>query len=124
MTPSRYRRAAPPFLILFALAAYCGTRPHNPAVSSVNGSYKNSCCNDLVLRDGLMITENDRVPFQLERMKFGLTAYPTRLPIVRNERIEFLNDGDAGGLIFSENGTILTLNDARFGKRKYVFKRL
>jgi len=46
-----------------------------PAQSAMNGTYYNSCCGDVVLRDGVLLYKGIRHEYDLENMKFGLTAY-------------------------------------------------
>jgi hypothetical protein len=46
-----------------------------PDVSAVNGTYYNACCGDVVLRDGTLFYKKASYKYDLELLKFGLTAY-------------------------------------------------
>lgn len=123
MTALEFRRIGIPVLILIALAWYCNTRPHIPAPSTVNGVYVSPCCGSLTLRSGNVIVGNVQVPFDLENMKFGLTAYPKQRIEVRGSHVEAYQDVDPAPLSFSEGGTIITLCGNRPCTRQYTFKR-
>lgn len=123
MTALEYRRIALPALMLIALAWYCSTRAHVPAVSSVNGVYSNPCCGNLTLRDGNVLVGGVQVPFELENMKFGLTGFPTQQIEVCGGRVKARPDTDPGPLIFANNGKVMTVCGDRLCKREYAFKR-
>ena len=67
-----------------------------PRPDAVNGTYYNRCCGNIVLRDGSLFYKGGRYPYDLERMKFGLTAY------VRGSFTEEVirPSGDGASLIF------------------------
>jgi hypothetical protein len=46
-----------------------------PDQSVVNGTYFNECCGVVVLRDGKLFYKKAIYKYDLENMKFGLTAY-------------------------------------------------
>jgi hypothetical protein len=46
-----------------------------PDKSSVNGTYYNACCGDVAMRDGKLFYKKAVYSYDLENMKFGLTAY-------------------------------------------------
>ena len=117
------KQAIFPVLLLIVLAWYVNGRAHVPAASTVNGVYSNSCCSNILLRDGIMIVGTSRVPFQLENMKFGLTAYPAQQILVRNGRVEAFQDPDPGPLSFSDSGTVVTVCGDRLCKHVYPFRR-
>ena len=96
--------------ILAVLAWYAYGRTHKPSPATVNGTYRSSCCGDVVLRDGWFITDQGRTHFDLENMKFGLTAYPER-PIRVDGRhvVRGPPSTDAEGVIFSEDTRVFTL---------------
>ena len=123
MPETTFQRAALPVILLIALAWYAATRPHVPAASTVNGTYSNPCCGSFTLRDGIILVGEARVPFDLENMKFGLTAYPRQQVLVHTHRVKTLNEADPGPLVFSENGTVLTVCGDRLCNQTFRFKR-
>ena len=58
------------------LAVYfIGRKVSEPNLSLVNGSYANSCCAAVLLKDGHGHFGTGQFTYKLYRMKFGLTAY-------------------------------------------------
>ncbi|CAM3190384.1 hypothetical protein SPAN111604_09405 [Sphingomonas antarctica] len=123
ITNAELQRMAAPILILCMLAWYSVTRAHVPSTSSVNGTYSNLCCDSIILRDGSIITDGRRAAFDLENMKFGLTAYPSKRVQVSDGHIVVQDDPDPGPLSFSQNGTELTICGDRLCRTTYIFKR-
>ena len=64
-------------LIGFLLAFFL-TRPPTPSVTSVDGTYVNSCCAPIRLSKGVLIAGKIRLPFKLRDMKYGLEAVTNR----------------------------------------------
>ena len=123
MAATDLRRAALAVFLLIALGWYAATRAHVPAASSVNGVYSNPCCGSFILRDGIIVIGTAHVPFDLENMKFGLTAYPSQQVQVRDSRLETRQDADPGPLSFNENGTVVTVCGDRLCNQTYAFRR-
>lgn len=109
--------------ILVALLWYFNARAHQPAAASVNGVYTNACCGSLMLRDGVIVVGTARVPFDLESMKFGLTAYPSQRVFVQGGQVKALPDPDPAPLSFEQNGMLLIVCEDRLCNRRYAFKR-
>ena len=124
MSATDLKRAALPVFLLIALGWYANTRAHVPAASTVNGVYSNPCCGSFILRNGIIVIGTFHVPFDLENMKFGLTAYPTQQILVRAGRVEARRDADPGPLSFNENGTVLTVCGDPRCNQVYAFKRI
>jgi len=62
--------------LIFAVAAFViHGKAYAPKPDAVNGTYYNRCCGNIVLRDGSLFYKGGRYPYDLESMKFGLTAY-------------------------------------------------
>lgn len=118
------RRAAPPVLLLVALGWYAITRAHVPALSTVNGVYSNPCCGKFKLINGIVITGNSRVPFDLEDMKFGLTAYPKAQILAQGGRVQAYQDTDPGPLSFDKSGTEVTVCGDKLCNRVFQFRRV
>lgn len=112
-------------VILFVLLGYATVRSHAPSLSVVNGVYRNSCCSDLTISDGVISTGQMQVPFALRSMKFGLTAYPSkRIEVQGNDVLAFpLVDDEIPALIFTAGGTAVTVCGDRRCNREYVFTR-
>ncbi len=100
-------------LILFILSLlgwYAYGRTHTPPPATVNGTYHSACCGDVVLKDGWFITGQGRTHFDLENMKFGLTAYPERsIRVDRRHVVMGPPATDEAGVIFSEDKRAFTL---------------
>jgi hypothetical protein len=111
--------------MIVGLVWYGYARSHTPAVSSVNGIYGNACCGDLTLRDGVIIAGNAHVPFKLEDMKFGLTAYPTKRLQVSGSNVVVITDAEdeTPSLSFDKSAKTLTICGDRLCKRAYAFSR-
>ena len=60
------------------IATFWVTRPEPPALSAVNGTYRNPCCEAITLHDGVLITPQQEVPFKLRIYKFGLVVAATK----------------------------------------------
>ena len=123
MTTQTLQRATLTAFLLLAGAWYWYARSHAPAVSSVNGVYANACCKNLVLQNGVIVAGKDRVPFKLENMKFGLTAYPSKRVEVHGTEIVAVANADDAGVPFGKAGKTLTLCANPRCDREYLFRR-
>ena len=123
MTTQALQRATLAAIVLLAGSWYWYVRSHAPAVASVNGVYTNACCNNLVLQDGVIVAGEDRVPFRLENMKFGLTAYPSKRLEVHGTQIVVGASANDGGVPFGKGGKALTLCGNPRCDRDYLFTR-
>lgn len=123
MTPPAFQRATLAVVVLVAGAWYWYVRSHAPAVASVNGVYRNACCSDLVLQDGVIIAGKVQVPFKLESMKFGLTAYPSKRLEVHGTQVVVGMTAEEDGVLFDKGATALTLCGDLRCDREYVFTR-
>ena len=88
-------------LILAVTAFVIYKRAGAPKLDAVDGTYYNGCCGNIVLRDGSLFYKGGRYPYDLESMKFGLTAY------VRGSFTEQgirPSGGDASLIFFSSKG--------------------
>ena len=115
-----------PCLAIFILIAgtwYWYRRSHVPAVASVNGVYRNPCCGDVVLQDGVIITGKVRVPFKLENMKFGLTAYTDKELRVQGTQVVVRTSEEEGNVSFNKEGTVFVLCGPSPCHPEYLFKR-
>ena len=110
-------------LILSALAWYAYARAHKPVPATVNGTYHNPCCGPLVLSDGTIVGQNNRVPFTLENMKFGLTAYLPHPVVVRGNQVVMLGAQSDGSISFSNDGKSFTLCAATDCEHEFKFVR-
>ena len=43
-------------------------------MASVNGTYENACCSPILLKDGVLIASNKRIPLKLRVEKWGNEA--------------------------------------------------
>ncbi|WP_426255698.1 hypothetical protein [Sphingomonas sp. DC2300-3] len=118
------KKAALPVFLLIAIGWYADTRPHVPAASTVNGVYSNPCCGKFTISNGVVLTGNSRVPFDLENMKFGLTAFPKAEILVQDGRVQAYQDADPGPLSFDKSGTVVTVCSDRLCKRAFQFRRV
>src|SRR4051794_19574153 len=67
------RRMAPPLAVIgLIIFAFWITRAEIAPLGSVNGIYRNSCCEPVELKNGDLITARLKVPFKLSPMKYGL----------------------------------------------------
>ena len=123
MKLSRLQQITLALFVVIAAGWYWYVRSHAPVVASVNGTYTNACCGELLLHDGAIIAGNVRVPFQLENMKFGLTAYPSERIEVDGTQIVVRSGAEAGALSFDKGSKTLTLCGDLRCDRKYVFTR-
>src|SRR5215217_8020866 len=60
------------FALLIALMLLFAPKP--PPLATVNGTYANTCCEAISLRNGLLITAAQRIPFKLRVVKWGNEA--------------------------------------------------
>lgn len=123
MTTQALQRATLTAFVVLAGSWYWYARSHAPAVSTVNGVYANACCNNLVLQNGVIVAGKDRVPFRLENMKFGLTAYPSKRLEVHGTEIVAVATAENAGVPFDKGGRALTLCGNLRCDREYLFTR-
>jgi hypothetical protein len=97
-------------LIVVVVGWYSYVRMHRPSAAIVNGTYRSACCGNVVLANGWIIADRDRTRFDLEDMKFGLTAYPER-PIRVDGRHVVMGPptADTAGIAFSTDRKAFTL---------------
>ena len=118
-----YQRVALAALLLLASGWYVYKRTHQPPLASVNGVYRSACCGDVELKDGLMLTGRDRVPFTLENMKFGLTGYPAQNVIVDRNQVKVVGGQTYTAISFSPDRKTLTLCGPSTCQHEYLFAR-
>jgi hypothetical protein len=105
--PTENKTLARLTLLGLALAAalfYAYARSNAPDKSAVNGTYYNKCCGNVVLRDGGLYYKKVLYKYDLENMKFGLTAF---VPGNFTER----------GIVPSSDNTVFSFfaKDGKFG---------
>ncbi len=101
------------------------TIPAAPTAQAMNGSYRNGCCEPIVLRDGVLITSTQKIPFKLKLMKYGLEAELARGIQIRNR--EVVNDPRDGSerILFDRDRRGFTVCEANCGPgHEYLFKRI
>ena len=123
MTYFSFKNAGLVAFILVALSWYGYKRTHTPPFALVNGTFSNACCGDLTLKDGFIEVGKTKVPFHLENMKFGLTAYPTHRLEIHGAEVAILSATDDGGISFSGDGSVLTLCGDTLCRKVYRFQR-
>lgn len=120
----RDQRVILAILIVLALGWFAYVRTHQPRPASVNGIYRNSCCEPITLKDGVLITANFRVPFELRLMKYGLDTDMNRDVEVRSGKLALSAPTDSGGFLFSDDGRAFTLCDGTCGAgHEFQFRR-
>lgn len=62
-------------LVIVVLSFLIYTKLSEPSKNSVDGTYKNSCCGDIVIRRGHLSYGNASLDMKLLKMKFGLIGY-------------------------------------------------
>jgi hypothetical protein len=123
MTQSTIQRLVFAISTMLVVAWYWNARSRAQLVASVNGTYANVCCNDLKLQDGMIVVGQTRVPFRLENMKFGLTAYSSKRLEVDGTRVLARLSDEESALLFGKGGkTVAVCGDARCDQ-EYVFRR-
>jgi hypothetical protein len=123
MTQSIFQRVALVGFIILVAGWYSWAQYHAPAITSVNGTYSNACCGDITLRNGVVIAGKAQVPFTLENMKFGLTAFPTDRIEVSGTQVMVRPSVEVEVLAFGKSGTVLTVCGDRLCHTTYEFKR-
>ena len=118
-----FQRDIPAFLLVGAMALIWLTRTPTPPIQSVNGTYRNACCAPAMLKDGVLLTSTLRVPFELEPMKFGLTARTVTRVDVTAGGITARKTSDVERIVFNESRTGFTLCSAKHCDREYLFVR-
>lgn len=63
------------FLLASVVAFYAYTKINAPNLDAVDGVYKNSCCDDITIKRGLISQSGKTLDMKLLQMKFGLTGY-------------------------------------------------
>ena len=123
MTRDTFQRAGLSLFLLLVGSWYAYARLQKPPLASVNGIYVSSCCGEISLQDGVFIAGKVQVPFALENMKYGLTAFPRDRLEVHGSKVVVLFDENDSEFSLNPSGRTLTLcGDARCD-REYVFKR-
>jgi hypothetical protein len=122
---SFHRGATMLAIVALAGAAFLLTRPATPASSVVNGTYQNSCCEPITLKDGVLITAHFRVPFKLRLMKYGLDTDMDRKVEVRSGKLVLSSRTGSEGFVFSDDLHAFTLCEGTCGAgHQFEFKRL
>jgi hypothetical protein len=67
----------------------------------VTGEYESACCGSFEMANGVIFVSGNRVPFTLERDKFGLYALPTK----------FVGVDDSSIVITNRHPNLLRFND-------------
>jgi hypothetical protein len=106
------------------LGWYAYERTHRTPVAIVNGVYRNPCCAPVQLKDGLMLIDGARVPFDLEDMKFGLTAYPAHNVVVVGNQVKVMGGETYTAISVSADRQTLTLCGPSTCEPDYVFTRV
>ena len=110
-------------LLLLALGIWALTRPQVP-IDEVDGLYRNTCCQPILIRHGEIAFGSERMSFKLSRMKYGLE---TRLPreILVGDDFEVFSrptdEADEAMFLFDADERGFTLRDS--ARRKYHFTR-
>ena len=89
----------------------------------VNGTYRNPCCADVVLTDGVMTTRGLRVGFTLEHMKFGMVAYPAQPVEIESNRVVARPNGATTSILFDDSLGSFTLRCRPDCAEEIVFSR-
>jgi hypothetical protein len=84
-------------------AAFWLTTRATPPLSDVNGNYRNACCETISLREGVLVTPRQQVPFNLELLKFGLVANLSAPIEVVDGRVVVSPNASTTSLGFSED---------------------
>ena len=109
-------------LMIAALGWFGYGRTHQPSPASVNGVYRNSCCEPVLLSDGKFIVSGIQMPFELRNMKYGLDTRMERYVVVRDGKIALGRRAESGGFLFSPDRHSFTLCADTCG-RKFEFER-
>ena len=110
--------------LALAGVAFWITRTPAPPVQSVNGIYRNSCCEPVTLKDGQLITSHFKMRFELRIMKYGLDTQMDRYVVVRDGKIVPGRRTEPGGFLFAKTGRSFTLCAEVCGSgREFEFKR-
>lgn len=117
------QRAVVAALLVFASGWYVYSRTHRPSPALVNGTYSNPCCDDVRLIDGVLVAGQARVPFRLERMKFGLIASPAKQVEVIGHEVTASGDRSETNILFSRDGAAFTLCSSSGCQQEYQFSR-
>jgi hypothetical protein len=75
----------------------------------LNGTYRNPCCEALSLRNGELIAAEQKVPFKLELLKFGLVANLSTPVEVRDGQVVSAPNASTNVLTFSNDLKSLTI---------------
>ena len=109
-------------LIATVLAWLGYVRTQQPPPASVNGVYRNSCCEPITLRDGKFIAPGIQMPFELRNMKYGLDTRMERNVVVRDGEVVLGRRTEEGGFLFSPDRHSFTLCTETCGT-KFEFTR-
>ena len=122
LQPPRSQLIVLAVMVVLAVGWSVYARSHQPRPESVNGIYRNSCCEPIILRDGQFITSGIEMPFELRNMKYGLDTQMNRYVIVQNGKIVLGQRKESGGFLFRPDGRSFTLC-ADTCSREFEFKR-
>lgn len=89
-----------------------------PNKDSVDGVYHNECCEDIIIKNGLVSYGNSTLDMRLLNMKFGLTGYVD----ARFTNREMQTSKEATAIIFSDRPGMRTLT-LPIGRNDYIFQK-
>ena len=111
-------------IIVIAGVTFVLTRPATPPISSVNGTYRNACCEPVILKDGELIAAHFKVPFKLRLMKYGLDTEMERNVEVRDGKVLLSERPGKGGFLFANDVRGFTLCAKTCGpNNEFEFRR-
>lgn len=103
---------------------YVYARAHRPSAAVVDGTYHSECCGSVVLANGWIVAAQGRSRFDLEEMKFGLTAYPERQIRVNGSQVLIGSPtAHAAGILFSADRRSFTLSSQTGFQEKFTRDR-
>lgn len=105
----RRKAAALVTVVAFAVAATWLITPRTPPASDLNGTYRGDCCEAVILRDGVLITRTEKVPFTIQLQKWGLSAVLSTPVEVRGRSIVAARSASTNKLTFSDDLKTLTI---------------
>ena len=116
--------AIPLAIIGLIVSAFWLTRTRPPPLGSVNGVYRNACCEQIELRNGNFITSRLKIPFKLSPMKYGLESQGLAVE-ANNGRIVMSPTPDCGSLLFADDKRSFTVASTPCGQRGNItFRRM
>ena len=96
-------------IVAVSATAFWLTTPATPDSSVVNGTYRSPCCEAIRLQDGVLITPRQKIPFELQLLKFGLIGELEAPLDVRNGRVVATPNAPTKVLSFREDLRAITI---------------